>query len=240
MSIGIALAGKDGIILATDGRRTFLDGRYEDNFEKVFVLSKKVGVIGLGGHAGYDYWLIDKYILNRSVKLDKKEEDFEDVVDSFVHSVKDNFDYITYRSSRQVLLDPSYQLLFIIAGYNSEGRACIVNLVSNEAAYPFAPDLNSRGVCVGGIDLIWHYWENKLKVKNIRVEEMSIKSLKVLTVFIINETAKVSNLVGGIPHIVAIQKGKNIEKIAREEIEKLKEEVDSIVEMERIIEVLKR
>ena len=238
MSIGIALKGKDGIILATDSRRTFLDGRYEDNFAKAFVLSPKVGVIQLGGHAGYGYWLIERYRLKRQFKSDIKEEAFEDVVDSFLHSVKDDFDYITSRSSRQALLDPNYQLLFIIAGYNSVGEACIVNLVSNEFAYPFAPDLNSGGICVGGIDLIWHYWENQLKARNLRVEEMSIKSLKVLGAFIINETAKASNLVGGIPHIFAIEKGKNIEKIEREEIEKLKKEVESIVDVERIIEVL--
>jgi 20S proteasome alpha/beta subunit len=238
MSIGIVLIGKDGIILASDSRRTFLDGRYEDNAPKVFALTPRVGIIALGGHAGYQYWMVERFILKKTYQFGEKVEAFEDVVDSFVHSVKDDYDYITSRSNKQVLLDPHYQLLFILSGYNSKDKACIVNLVSDEPAYPFAPDYCNRGTCVGGIDLIWHYWARRLEEENLKIENMSIKSLKVLAAFVINETAKASNLVNGIPQIFVIRQGENIEKVGVEEVGELKRQVESVVDIEKVVALL--
>lgn len=200
MSIGIALVGADGIILASDSRKRYLDGSYNDNAQKVFNLTTTVGLIGIGQHAEYQDWLILKFASKH--RTDMQTKTFEEIIDSFVRDIKEDYDYITSKVSRYLLSQPVSELTFILAGYNSEGNPCIVGLDSSASDYPFAPAyITNPPRCVAGIESIWWYWINQLEEQKLKLEDLSIKSLKLLVTFIINETAKVNKLVGGSPQI---------------------------------------
>jgi len=240
MSIGIALIGTDGIILATDSRKTFLDNRHSDNSQKIFDLSPTVGIISIGGHAGYQDWLIDNYIYTQKLQPnDKKTKTMEDIINTFAHSAREDYDYITKRTSQFERLHPINRLMFIIAGYNSDGNPSIVNLDSGISAYPFSPDsMTSPPMCIVGVDLIWDYWVKKLEQANCKIETLNTKSLKLLVTFIIQETARASDLVGGKPQIIIIKRGKGIQRINNKEIERLQSQVDNLVDIGKLIAVL--
>lgn len=240
MSIGIALVGADGIILASDSRKRYSDGSYNDNAQKIFELTPKVGVIGIGQHAEYQDWLIVKFA-SKPYRTNVRTQDlpFEDIVDSFLRDIKEDYDYITSKVSRYILSHPMSELTFILAGYNSEGKPCIVALDSSASDYPFAPAYMAnppRGVA--GIESIWTYWVNQLEEQNFKLEDLSIKSLKLLVAFIINETAKANKLVGGSPQIAVIQQDKNVKMLNSQEIEQLQSQIANLVNTKRLIAVL--
>lgn len=250
MTIGIALVGTDGIILASDSRKMFLDGSYNDNAQKIFELTPTVGVVTVGGHAGYQDWLVHKFesklyrvdekLRAEGGKAEAQTLPFEDTVDLFVRDIREDYDFITSKASRLGLSRTVNRLVFILAGYDSKSKPCVVNLDSGDANYPFAPNYMTPPQCIGGVSEIWQYWTKQFDEQGVRIEDMNIRVLKLLVTFMISETAKAHNLVGGKPQIAIIRKGKSIENIGSRQIEKLQYQAANMVDIGRITELLRR
>lgn len=245
MSIVIALAGADGIVLATDGRlleySSFREHMsHDDHSTKLWTLTDYIGIMSATNIAGYDLKIVEMY----QEKLGRdNEKSLKCVAEEFTRLLADDL-LQTFKVAPQLLFTQNYQIEFVLAGYhtviNREVDKAIPKIVRiyihPEQLVPSYRIVDSP-YYITGVRTIGKYWINKVRSS---LSTLNVEALKRLGVMIVSETATASDAVGGDMQVAVIREGKKIHMLELNEIKKIKQDMSKVADGKRLIKLLER
>ena len=227
MSLGIAIKGIDGIIMASDSRLVKTEENIPlmqfDGCKKLWKINEKVGLMASSNIGGYESWLIDFQLRDASIQDD---DNFKLVIEKLSNLIKEK-----YYEPIQVLINTEiiniafqdYVIDMIICGY-FEKTPQIISLKCRPKDIIITPLNNTVSQGFIGVPCLAYYWSKKLY--NV-LPKLTIEQLKKYVVMLICETAKCyPSVVGGdIQMGVITQDGfKFVEYEETKEIEKYMED----------------
>ena len=260
MSISIAIAGIDGIVLATDSRVTVKNENigmltYRDVGKKLWVLKKGEIVAGLttvSTNRGLQEWLVNHYINEELPSLPNRRSKDSKAEKEKPSFAIDSFDMLTLHFSnylkgwinnyvtgmpQQFVSREGFTLGFTLAGYDAHHKPQIHFLHSDTS---FSPDLKQDYV-VSGIPFVCEYWMLKLwknlfgGERSAPIPKAKMKTLKRLAVMLIRETAKFNSIaVGGKIQMIIIGKDGKLGQIGQREIRQIESHAAKITNEDAI------
>lgn len=190
MSIAVGLIGTDGIVLATDSKRT--EHEYSEITQKLWALTPNIGLMSLGWNSGYRHFLIDLY--KERIAPSNITNSYLEIVEQFSSAVRGNFDLHRTEDAINLLKGANLSLDFVLAGYDLEHNPRIF-AVESMSAIPFAPT-EHRPYYFGGVQYIGIYWAKKIGLASrLSNHKLSCEFLKKFAVMAILETIIFSDMV---------------------------------------------
>jgi len=238
MTLAIALSGADSIVMATDSREiewvTDAKGRTRmsknDDVPKLWNLSDYIGVMSASNVPGYDDWVVGLFT---NTNVDRNSQSFRKVIESFGDVLNDDFYRYVHRE-HPVIVSESI-LDFVLCGYDREGRPKIARIGWSPVNRLFVPQVISRHYYVTGVTDIAKYLINKFKEY---LPSMNTLSLQRLATSVVTETSTTEESVGGKVQIAVIEEGRKLQFVPTDKIEKLKAEVSTIINTDRLLSVI--
>lgn len=209
MTLLVALAGKDGLVLAADSRGTFGDPRgvtaQNDSQQKARVLAPHVAVLSAGaGEVGA--------LIVQQVEQDVTARGLDgvtEVMNVLRETTRENynnwFPTVPAIGAPQLVATgqaPSRpDLVFIVAGYEhgSHEEAEQTRIYQLASATDFSPMAHDYGFAVAGVAQYALYLLNRLYEADRTVQELAA-----LAVYVITETASQDGKVGGPVKVITI------------------------------------
>lgn len=236
MTLALAFIGKDGIVMATDSAKTYIDN--EGKVVRV-VISKKLyplcgqtGLAVVSEQAGQSEWMIRQFNAN-------VQATYSDTLATFVQRMKEQWSIFTKDMPAVLLRDRSAEMIFILCGYNQEGNPSIIQSVSTDVPDIFMPNIFDK-YCIAGLSGEANYWMRKIDDAHINIEQTSIGALKQLCVFLIKETAERSPFLVKEPiQMLTVTKRNGVSVSTDEDIIKLCEDTRELSSVDRIVKMLK-
>ena len=189
MSIGLALIGTDGIVLATDSKLVINnDGQIEErNCQKLWIEDNSIGLMNASGDATLAESYRKHFYLHKATIINWETKSFEEKVKIFSAFVRDEFKLYGGNKSLAKKYD-GYLLEFALVGYSGSSPK-IAYMYSYDKRIPFYPRY-SHYYYVLGIHNIAQYWITKFGLYNSDgMPTQNVNTLKNIAVMIINETS---------------------------------------------------
>ena len=222
MTLVVCLKGKDGMVLASDSRGTFGDPRgvtaQNDNMQKVYGLSKYVGVL-LAGSGELGATIISE-IQKKIAK--KKTEGVTPVMELIREILIKRFDEWFKGFNIQPIQGSTTPvrptLMFVVGGYDldKDGKPATQRIYSLNCHINFAPFLHDYGFALEGVAQYALYLLNTLYSP-----DSSVKNLLPLSTYVITETARQDGKVGGPVQLMKILSDKGCLSLDSQEINKI-------------------
>lgn len=218
MSIGVAIVGKDGIVLATDSKLTSknMDGTQptsKNTSTKLWHFENAIGIAGASNHAGYEVRiaeLFDKY---------HKEKKYPELVEEFRGILSNDFQKAFVlnpinKIAYEYIKNPA-SIAFIMAGYDiDKPQIKYMLLKTNQTEFPIRT--TNLNYYVIGEPLIADYWLSSFSKS---IPKMKIQQLKYLAVFAICESTYFDSV--GLPIQMITIKNDGIQVIQQNEINQI-------------------
>ena len=216
MSLVMALRGRDGIILASDGRA--LSGPKGQEIDigpekKIFRLGPHCA-IGIGGDAGIGWTLSKRIMAALSAKGSRLTPN---AIDDMGKICKTCYDEYFPRSDK--IRRPA--LVLLIAGYETITENVDMQSISIlESPSNFVPRSRQRATFLGTATSVSEYW-----IKRLYHPQMSLIDLSKLAAYLIIETATFDVHVDETIYIARITREKGYEDLSVAETESIAQEV---------------
>lgn len=201
MSISLCFRGNDGLLLATDSAMTIFskDGRTlhtDYNSQKIFKITKNMGVTSIGSHEDYR-----KYVLNKIIETYKDSEQAK--VEDVISIVKEDYLNRIKGYSENEVIRMHYGMAMTIVGYEGSTPYIISVESQTEGGVSYAPGVRPYR-CIHGLDSIADYLIFKLNLDKQLEEGLSLEELIKIATFLILETSSYMNGVGGLIQMATI------------------------------------
>jgi len=254
MSISIAIVGKDGIVLATDDRTTFVGGdikKRRDGAGKMWTFKDRFGLMSVNMNQGSSDYIVksltdmlehpEKYYVPSSYLTRIKELSN---IDEFIEICSSHFNGLCkpYSFSKEQLdLGNNLSFGFTVTGYNDKGCKQIAYLHSAQSFFPML----KYDYCIGGTTFIGEHYMQKLWPYLFKFEDdvciplQNKDLLKKLATLIIIETSKNSEAVSDNVKMRVITND-GIETPNKDKIDQLKSECNEIAGEDKLMELLKQ
>jgi predicted proteasome-type protease len=192
MTVCVALACEEGIVLASDTRTTRGDWSTNDTTEKVVKLDSKSGLLLSSQQAGFEKWLITAAMIKQS---QSKKEEFS--ISQFMQDVRTEYEF--YYKDIGVITRASMicQTEFLI-GTVAYGKPDII-LFRSWSTPSFIPEVqDSPQRFVIGIPEVSFFIFKRLESDGIIIEKLSLEELKKLAALCVIETGNLTPMVHGL------------------------------------------
>lgn len=210
MSIGIAIAARDGVVLAADSRGTIGDARGPtviiEDMQKVFQITSRCGMVVAGIAEMTDAILAEAQRV-LAIVHGTAEPPTSDVVAALSQAA------LAFWGQRGYLQVPPEQrpsLQFLVGGVDDDGHPVIRTLHS---AQNFAVLTVQNGFSVIGVPLFGYYWLSRTYSR-----DMSMQEARALAPFVIAEAATQDGKIGGSVAMASITQASGWNMIGPEEL----------------------
>ena len=240
MSTVLGFVGTDGIVLATDSRETnTTEGgvalTHKDDTQKIHQLTPYIGLATHGHAVSYSSQLLDLFNRHGLPQLAKEKGDIDSFSNGFAIFIRDQYDAWVRNVPAGFLERPFYRMQFVLVGHTPEGAPKIIHLDSSPSGPRLAPRL-ANPYYTGEIESVAMYWCSKLE--NQLHSGMPVEALKRLAVFIINETAKIHDRVGGPVQLAIVTQQQGFFKVPAEETNEIEKLSRRIADERRVLRML--
>lgn len=236
MSIVLALIGQDSIILSADsivGSVASVAGvgrTHRDNPVNLWAIGDNMAMAVVGDIAGYEARIAN--LVQSKIQNDElPNDDMNTLSERFTEFFK--ADWIKWIDEKQLEHFGRYYNLveFVLASYKHDGSPIVKHIFWDNTQLVLAPKLIETSYLITGVPFTAAYWIKRTaarwmkRLDLIDLHVMSARLLKCLATFLITQSAKRHDEIGGDIQMMVIRKNTPVERVAKIEIDQLKEEI---------------